>query len=271
MTEQKKGRLHFAYYRNGDNHRGGADVSFGDIVKIFGFRGVEIGRWVTKQEQQIAANLFFDALADLMDILDIPEKVISLNGTLAINFGIGGRKGAFAHYNSATRTLALAKNAGGGALAHEWFHSFDHFITNRFLTNSSPQDFASERWLQSANVINHPLNQCLEDCYRHIFLKPNSTNLSLLFAKSVAADKALKGYYYSRPQEVCARAFEACIEDNPLANAFLVKGTKHSTEAKLGVYPQGNERRLIAQYFLRYFSVLGKALKNQPANTVNTH
>lgn len=78
----KRSRLLKAYYRKGDNHRGGADVSFGDIVKIFGFRSAEIGNWVTKEEQQIAANLFFDALCDLSDILNLPNEVISLKGTL---------------------------------------------------------------------------------------------------------------------------------------------------------------------------------------------
>jgi hypothetical protein len=51
MTELKKGRIHQAYYRNGHNHREGADVSFADIVSIFGFRTIEIGNlhWLKTQ------------------------------------------------------------------------------------------------------------------------------------------------------------------------------------------------------------------------------
>lgn len=260
-TAPEKGRLHQQYYRNGEHHRSGADVSFADIVKVFGFRSVEIGKWVTKTEQQVAANLFFDALCDLMDILQVPSSVISLRGTLSLAFGKGGNKHASAHYNSAKRQLALAKNAGGGALAHEWFHAFDHFISRRLFTSSSPQSFASELWLNNKQIKDHPLNQLLEDCYQHIFLKPNSDELSILCAKSIAADKALNSYYYSRPQEICARAFEAFIQDSHLKNAFLVQGTKQSAEAKLGIYPLDDQRMLISHYFTRYFFNLGKALE----------
>jgi len=269
MTYAKKSpRIYKIFYRNGPNHRDGADVTFRDIVKIFGFRTATIGAWVTKEEQQIAANLFFDALCDLMIILQVPEKVISLNGTLSIAFGKGGQKYSSAHYDAKTRTLALAKNAGGGALSHEWFHSFDHFITSRFLQSTGQSmghyEFASSLWLQNHQVKEHPLNRCLEDCYQHIFLKPNSDELSTLSARSAAADKAVNSYYYSRPEEICARAFEAFIQDQALKNEFLVQGTKQSTEAKLGIYPQEDQRMIISQYFLRYFSYLGSALENNP-------
>jgi len=263
-TAPEQGRLHKQFYRNGEHHRGGADVSFKDIVKVFGFRSVEIGKWVTKAEQQVAANLFFDALCDLMDILEVPSTVISLKGTLSLAFGKGGNKYSSAHYNSAKRQLALAKNAGGGALAHEWFHAFDHFIAPRFLDSAKPQKFASELWLRNNKVKEHPLNAYLEECYQHIFLKPNSDELSSLFTQSVAVDKALNSFYYSRPQELCARAFEAYIQDSHLKNAFLVQGTKQSQEAKLGIYPQAQQRDLISAYFSRYFSYLGKALAKMP-------
>jgi len=263
MEPSVKGRLHKAYYRNGAEHRSGADVSFVDIMRLFKFQSIHIGKWVSKQEQQIAANLMFDALCDLMDILKVPEHVISLNSTLSLAFGVGGQKHASAHYNSAKKQLALAKNAGGGALAHEWFHAFDHFIASRFLKHAKPQDFASELWLNNSNVIEHPINHSLKSCYQHIFLKPNSDELSDLFVKSVAADKAIKAYYYSRPQEVCARAFEAFVQDQPSKNAFLVQGTKQSAEAKLGIYPDEQQRRLISECFLRYFSYLGEALERR--------
>jgi hypothetical protein len=129
--KNKKGRLYNQFYRNGDEHRGGADVNFQDILRLFRFRSIEIGKWVTQEEKRIAANLFFDALCDLMDILQVPENVISLNGTLSLGFGVGGQKHASAHYNSAKKQLSLAKNAGAGALAHEWFHAFDHYIASK--------------------------------------------------------------------------------------------------------------------------------------------
>ncbi len=238
-------------------------MSFNDIIKIFGFKTATVGNWVTKQEQQIAANLFFDALCDLMTILHVPEQVISLNGTLSLAFGKGGQKYSSAHYNSGTRTLALAKNAGGGALAHEWFHAFDHYISQKLFKQASHSDFASVLWLKHQQVIEHPLNNLLESCYQHIFLRANSDKLSDLFVKSVAADKSLNTYYYAQPQEVCARAFEAFVQDQSLKNAFLVQGTKQSAEAKLGIYPEPQQRQQIAGYFKQYFITLGKALDQQ--------
>lgn len=258
----KTSRLYKSFYRNGPSHRDGADVTFNDIIKIFGFKTAVVGNWVTKVEQQIAANLFFDALCDLMTILQVPEKVISLNGSLSIAFGKGGQKYSSAHYNAHTRSLALAKNAGGGALAHEWFHAFDHYITTRLFQKASEKDFASVLWLKNRQIVEHPLNHYLEDCYQHIFLKPDSDELSDLFAKSAAADKAMNSFYYAQPQEVCARAFEAFVQDQTLKNAFLVQGTKQSAEAQMGIYPESEQRLIIGHYFIRYFSQLGLALEN---------
>jgi len=167
MTIIKKSRLHRGYYRNGYNHRAGANVSFGDIVKIFGFRSIEIGRWVSAEEQEIAANLFFDALSDLMDILQVPKQVISLNSTLSLSFGKGGQKFSCAHYNSAKRQLALAKNAGGGAMAHEWLHAYDHYICNKLFTVNKPHLFATEVWLNELDtMVDHPLNKILGQAFK---------------------------------------------------------------------------------------------------------
>ncbi|WP_371195369.1 CLCA_X family protein [Glaciecola sp. SC05] len=263
LSTQKKSRLYKAYYRNGEHHRGGADVSFADIVKLFGFRGVEIGKWVTKEEQQIAANLFFDALSDLMDILRVPPQVISLRGTLALAFGVGGQRFASAHYNSAKRQLALAKNAGGGALAHEWFHAFDHYVSKRMYSVDRPNQFATEIWLNDLDdMIHHPLNQRLAEAFVPIFLNDYGSGPSELVQASIKADSARGTFYYARPQEVGARAFESVIQHHSIKNAFLVQGTKQSEEAKIGLYPTGEVLRKIASALQIYFYQLGQAVSN---------
>ncbi|MGO1233921.1 MAG: CLCA_X family protein, partial [Marinobacter sp.] len=119
------------FYRRGPDHRAGAPVTFLDVRRRFQFRSVEIGRWVTEPEKQRSAALFYDALCDLMTILGGTESLISLRGTLALQYGIGGRPGVSAHYTPATRSFALAKNAGPGSIAHEWFHAFDHYIADK--------------------------------------------------------------------------------------------------------------------------------------------
>ena len=196
-----------------------------------------------------------------MDILGVPEQVIALNGSLAINFGIGGRKGAYAHYNSATRTLALAKNAGGGALAHEWFHAFDHYICKKVFTTEKPNLFASEVWLNELErPIEHPLNKMLMQAFCAMFLCEDGTKPSTLMQVSIKVDKAQKVFYYARPQEISARAFERMVQENPIKNSFLVKGTMQTKEAEIGLYPHKYELAAIAKSLTSYFHYLGKAL-----------
>jgi hypothetical protein len=258
-------RIHKPFYRNGPSHRDGADVSFQDIVKIFGFRTATIGKWVTTEEQQIAANLFFDALCDLMDILQVPEAVISLNGSLSLAFGSGGRKHSSAHYESNTKKLALAKNAGGGALAHEWFHAFDHYICDKLFVQASHEQFASQCWLQDKKQISHQLNKKLSQCFEAIFLGPGKSQPNEYVKRSAQADNLLQIFYYARPQEMVARAFEACIQDHSTKNAFLVQGTIQSPEAKMGIYPAEELRTTISKNILDYFYHLGRGLKVEKA------
>ena len=253
-------RIHQPYYRNGASHRDGADVSFQDIVKIFDFRTITVGKWVTAEQQQIAANLFFDALCDLMEILQVPESVISLNGSLSLAFGSGGQKHSSAHYDSRSKRLALAKNAGGGALAHEWFHAFDHYICDKLFIQVSHEQFASQCWLQDSSQISHTLNEKLSSCFESIFLVTDKSQPNEYVNRSAQADKLLKTFYYARPQELAARAFEACIQDHCIKNAFLVQGTKQSPEAKMGIYPAQGLRATISRTFLDYFCHLGQAL-----------
>jgi hypothetical protein len=261
MPNSHPTRLERGFYRNGEAHRAGADVSFSDVMRLFNFSSIHIGKWVTRQEQQIAANLFFDALCDLMDILQVPEQVISLNGTLSLAFGVGGQKHSSAHYNSAKRQLSLAKNAGGGALAHEWFHAFDHYICDKMYNLKKQNAFASEVWLTELAVINkHPLNQSLSQFFERVFLNDTLDAPSTLMNQSISADKHCGFYYYARPQEVAARAFEACIQNHSLKNTFLVQGTKQTAEAKIGIYPKGYALNLIQSEIIQYFKQLAYAL-----------
>lgn len=262
MSVETKGRIHQSFYRNGPSHRDGADVSFQDIRKLFNFATITVGRWVTPEEQQIAANLFFDALYDLTTILNINEQVLSLNGSLSLAFGSGGQKNASAHYHSGKRQLALAKNAGAGSLAHEWFHAFDHYIAPRMFEGLSHGTFATQAWLDNATMNTHPLNKKLSDCFDLMFLDHNKRP-NEYFVKSVEADRALKTLYYAMPQEMAARAFESCIQDHEIKNAFLVQGTKKSTEARLGIYPHGNLRVTLNQALMLYFYQLGVAISHK--------
>lgn len=238
-------------------------ISFATIRRQFGFRSIEIGRWVTEQERDRAAGQFHRALCDLSAALQVPDIVISLRETLGLQFGIGGRPGVSAHYTPAERKLALAKNAGAGSLAHEWFHSFDHYVAEHFFTQPAKGLFGSTGWLQDLPVRDHPLNQRLAHCYRTILLSPDGRSPSEFFLRSRQHDESVKAFYYARPEELCARAFEAFIEDEKPRSRFLVRGTRQSEEARLGLYPVGREREQIHRAFTGYFHALGSALMAQ--------
>lgn len=255
--------LNREFYRRGPNHQLGQEASFSLIRQRFDFRSIQIGKWVKEAEKQKAAPLFYDALCDLMTILGGTEDLISLRGTLALQYGCGGQPGVMAHYEPSTRSFALAKNAGPGSIAHEWFHGFDHYIAQKAFNSSDQDVFASEAWLEDQTLIPHPLNDALALCYQTIILNEAGDGPSDYFQRSAAVDKQLKQYYFSKPEELCARAFEAFVQDAVIKNNFLVKGTKESDEAKLGLYPKGVHRETINHMFKSYFHQLGAALKRQ--------
>lgn len=244
-------------------------MNFVDIRRRYGFRGIEMGSWVTPEERDRAAIHFDGALEDLMAVLQGPEHLVSLRGTLGIQYGKGGRPGVAAHYRPATRQLSLAKNAGSGSLAHEWFHAFDHYMGEKMFIDCSASRFASDAWLGNLtkhidrNGRPHPLNSLLGQCFAEIMLDQSGEEPSELFQASAEADRRLNVVYYSKPVEMAARAFEAFVEDANPSSRFLVKGSRHSEEAKLGLYPQGGQRLRIIMAFQQYFSVLGGALKKE--------
>ncbi|WP_407928509.1 CLCA_X family protein [Aliidiomarina indica] len=257
-------RLQREFYRNGPDHRGGDDVSFRDIVQQFEFYQIKIGRWVTPDEQQRAANLFYDALSDLQEILKVPSQVISLNGSLALTFGSGGNQGSCAHYQPRGRILALAKNAGGGSLAHEWFHAFDHYIADKFLLKP-PGDgvFASRGWLLQDSYKDHPLNQIVHEVFRVLFLDHAGTGVSSWMRHCQTYDHVNAQLYFSLPEEMAARAFEKVIQTQARKNHFLVSGCLQSPMAKAGLYPNQQLNQKLQRLWLNYFASLGLALEHK--------
>ncbi len=255
-------RIQRQYYRNGPPHRGGADVSFADVLKVFGFNSIHIGRWVTAEELQLAANLFFDAFCDLQQLLQVPPQVISLNGSLAITFGIGGQAGVCAHYQPQGRILALAKNAGGGSLAHEWFHAFDHYIAAKmFAKTTTRNQFSSSAWLQDLPIISHSLNELLSSAYQTLYLSADGKNKSDFFEHCRQLDSLSNKLYLAMPEEMAARAFEKVLQRMPLKNNFLVAGTLQSKAAEMGIYPADALSDTLGKIWLRYFQQLGHGLR----------
>ncbi|MYL26691.1 MULTISPECIES: CLCA_X family protein [Halomonadaceae] len=243
---------------------------FAAIRRQYDFRSIGIGNWVTRDEQQRAAHRFAAALEDLKTILGGPESLVSLRGSLSLEYGIGGQRGVSAHYTPAKRSLSLAKNAGAGSLAHEWFHALDHYLATHAFRSAPPDCFASAAWLKEVPPVDHPLNALLFQCFRAIMVSDDGGEPSALFRASARMDERLGTYYYSRPEEMGARAFEAFVQDAPVKSPFLVRGTRQSDEAHAGLYPQEPQRKAINQAFGTYFLSLGRALFREPRKTGTT-
>ncbi|GAA0780218.1 hypothetical protein GCM10009193_15960 [Shewanella aestuarii] len=283
------------FERIGPDYRHGESVSFLDIKHTFGLQHIRVGKWVNRTESALAANLIFDALADLANILRVPPELIGLRGSLRFAFGHGGQKGVQAHYSPAYRELALAKNAGAGALAHEFWHAFDHYIADKMYQNDSllnpyhntdkvlfnpqitqpsdayhlnPYACASDHWLADKQLINHPLNQQLSKLFEVTLLSNNSQNPSDYVRRAIALDKQQQSLYFAKPTEIMARAFESSIEmysqtHAAIANPYLVNSTINSPLAKLGAYPDANHCAAIYQAIMAYFEPLGRAFDKQ--------
>lgn len=251
--------------RKGPDYRHGDQVSFVDIRETFGIGTIRIGKWVDAEEKNLAANLIFDSLADLAYILALPPRAIGLRGNLNLAFGSGGRKGVQAHYSPNLRELALAKNAGAGALAHEFWHAFDHYIADKAFDigdRSGPQRrtiFASDCWLASTEHLPHPLNDRLLQIFDSTLLSRDGDDKHDYVSRSVKADRAMGSNYFSQPTEMMARAFEAVVETcSGIDNSYLVAGT--SKPEHLDLYPDMAHRQIIYDALKAYFQPLGEAL-----------
>ena len=252
-----RSRLKRGFYRHGPDYRFDDQVDFNDIRDTFGFRTMVVGKWVNKEERFISANLIYDALADLAQILQLPPSAIGLRGKLNFAFGHGGQQNVQAHHNSRTRTLALAKNAGGGALAHEWFHAFDHHIAGLVFPEHPKSYFASKLWLEHTLVPSHPLNLALNQFYQGVFLEPSGKNANHYVQQCIAYDKHHGQYYMSMPEELAARCFEACIAHNEqIINHFLVSDISGSGL----IYPDSDTLITCNKALNNYFSQLGQLL-----------
>lgn len=252
-----KSRLKRGFTRHGPDYRFDSQVDFSDIRSTFGFRSMTVGKWVTKEERYISANLIFDALADLAQILHLPPTAIGLRGKLNFAFGHGGQKHVQAHYNAYDQTLALAKNAGGGALAHEWFHAFDHHICEHLFTTKPRFSFASKLWQSQSPNLAHPLNNALSQFYHTVFLDSETKQSNSFVDICIEHDKKFNCYYMSMPEELAARCFEACIfKHTTIKNSFLVSGLANN---KL-IYPCKAHIEEANAALDQYFKLLGYAL-----------
>ena len=114
------------------------DITEADLTELVPFRGIQYGNWATQAERQEMLNLAYDAMSDLALALDVSTAYLALpvkdgggEKTLGLALGARGRGGrAVAHYEPREHVVNLTKTQGGGSLAHEWMHAYDHKVAS---------------------------------------------------------------------------------------------------------------------------------------------
>ena len=205
--------------RVGDLKRTG-DVMPEQFQETFGFRGVEFGTWVENKKRQEDLNKAYDALMDMAEVLELPPRALSLDGTLGLAFGARGRGGQnapLAHYEPAKVVINLTKKNGAGSLGHEWMHAVDNYfgrkeknIKTSMLTNNTSEEAQNV----SADVMSG---------FR---LLQTVINESDMLRRCQNLDKHRTTPYWTLPEEMAARSFEVYLksklEEKGITNDYLV-------------------------------------------------
>ncbi len=204
--------------RTGKLKRSG-DVTPEKFQETFGFRGVEFGEWVENKNRQENLNKAYDALMDMAEVLKLPPRALSLNGSLGLAFGArgrGGKNAPLAHYEPMKVVINLTKKNGAGSLGHEWFHSLDNYfgrkeknIVTSMLTHSegSSQNVSAEV-MEGFKLVQKIINE------------------SELMNRCKNLDKRRNQDYWTLPEEMAARSFEVYLksklEEGGIRNDYLV-------------------------------------------------
>ena len=159
------------------------DITTKDFCDRFGFRAVEFGNWLPNDERQKILNEAYGACCALSHATGLPEKMISLNGSLAAAFGSRGRGRFAAHYEPDLKVFNMTRFNGAGSMAHEYAHALDHYISKAatFATETPARKYegmveynlinnvtkAMSHSPASAKDIEKMSNDCLLLCGKH--------------------------------------------------------------------------------------------------------
>lgn len=198
-------------------------ITAADLMREFGFRGVEIGDGMSARDRQEHLNALHAGLIDLSNVLGVPKDALSLGGSLGVSVGRGkaraGGKG-LVEYDSANRTLHLCRASGVGMLAHEWAHAFDHYLSERGAVPAARKyapDFATMATLNAGELLDPPPALRDPEAYLHTHSeqdheRPQTTpTLSRSLQQYVYAAQAFN-WAYATPEAVAAHRMTAVLD-----------------------------------------------------------
>lgn len=200
--------------RVGIDYRLGQDVTPEKFAAEFGFRGVQFGNYVEQSRRPRDLNNAYDALLDLANIIGVPPRAISLNGTLGLAFGArgkGGKNPAAAHFERGEVVINLTKVNGFGSLGHEWFHAMDNYFSkargdNEYLTQKPQQ----KRTYKAGEgfELDESIRPEVLSAFKNLM---DAIRKSEYYTRSSKIDNTRTNDYWSTAEELAARAFEAYL------------------------------------------------------------
>ena len=174
-------------------------------------------------------------------------------GELGLAFGARGHGNASAHYEQDLHVINLTRFNGAGSIAHEVFHSLDARMSRQWFNH---QGLLSN--LLTSYKTPHLHEQHIQydrfRAFKEIVAASTSKTDFVQSARNIEGQKGTRKYW-TKPSELCARAFESYIEhksvDMGLEAQWLASGTKQDDYPHNGMhpYPTGKERHEIFQIY----------------------
>jgi hypothetical protein len=276
------------------------NVTAYELKRLFGFRYVNVDVNLDEKQEQDMLNISYGTFQLLARCIHQPMLAIGLGRNLTLNIGVrqmGLLVGGC--YNSVHRTLNFKKLSEYKHVAHEWFHALDHYLSYTFCdTDKDEKKLASCRDLDMdwTSGWNWDTKTSFENLNYIIALTP-------YYQKSLSIQKITGDEYWTRPQELAARAFEVYIDgkmrqlgehdehlvsmypgnpypdfsnekDEPISQAFDeffrtldMKKTEYDIESLYGTYgASANEKTAAGQPTTVIISFRKKDVRRSPNN-----
>lgn len=278
LLEQKKNvrpeRRSVNSPRVGIDRRMGEDITPEKFGTTFGFRGVQFGNYVEQKRRAADLNNAYDALTDMVDLIGVPPKALSLNGTLGLAFGArgaGGKMAPAAHYEPGKIVINLTKTNGAGSLAHEWFHGLDNYFERArgAAGEGHVTDNPNVRMKPDANRKFVADDSVRPEVLAAVKGVMDAIKQSGMVARSKELDMRRSKNYWSTNHELAARAFESYIIDKAegkgLSNDYLAnilgEDAHNALNESTGLaepfpYPLATEKPAINAAFDKLFDTL---------------
>ena len=219
-----------------------------ELLNRYGFRGIQFGNYLPQKERQAYVTNTYHSIELLIQILCMPAQWLG-GGELGLAFGARGNGFAAAHYELELHVINLTRFNGAGCIAHEVFHALDARLAREWAGRTGLlSNFVAANAVSTKGVKPEYHQRFEAFCeFVRACTQPSSFTAN---AYSLESQKGA-AKYWTKTSELCARAFEALVQDvleqNGITKQWLAVGTRESDYPLNGMhpYPTGSDRTRI--------------------------